>query len=84
MSGSPRARLTSDAERLASFIIVVVGVTTEAPDGALSVIFSSTSPLDVSMVLASVFATKPTPVIALEMLNEPSFKVRAEGSFSEY
>ena len=79
-SGRPSTATTSSAEMPASSIIVVVGVTTEEPAGAFKTTSSKTSPDDVSIVVSSVCATKPTPDIVPDNVKEPSSAVLIDGS----
>ena len=55
-SGRPKTSDTCAAVRPASFINVVVGVTTVAPEGAFKVMPERTTPDEASIVLPSVTA----------------------------
>ena len=79
-AGNPKTLTTSAAEREDSCIIVVIGVTTSAPAGAFKVTLSSTSPDDVSIVVASVFATTEALELELRNENEPVLSVRVDCS----
>ena len=54
--------------------------TTEEPAGAFKTTSSKTSPDDVSIVVSSVCATKPTPDIVPDNVKEPSSAVLIDGS----